>query len=184
MNSNLPRQEVVVTDVRMPFGSMVKFMVKWAIASIPAMVILLVLGALFWTVLATLPKISTPKIAESHIPANEASAIASIKAISTGEMIYSSGHPDVGFTANLVALSGSAHSEQFIDKNLASGRKGGYTFTYTPGDKINRAIRSYTITAVPDEVGTSGQRRFFADESGEIHYNADGPADLTSPVIQ
>ena len=28
--------EVVVTDIKMPFGSMVVFMVKWAIATIPA----------------------------------------------------------------------------------------------------------------------------------------------------
>jgi hypothetical protein len=28
----------------MPFGSMVEFMVKWAIASIPAFIILLVIG--------------------------------------------------------------------------------------------------------------------------------------------
>jgi hypothetical protein len=34
------RPEVVVVDVRMSFGSMVIFMVKWAIASIPAALIL------------------------------------------------------------------------------------------------------------------------------------------------
>lgn len=38
-------QRVVVTDVEMRFGSMVAFMVKWTIAAIPAMLILLVL---FW----------------------------------------------------------------------------------------------------------------------------------------
>ena len=32
--------EVIVTDISMPFGSMVLFMVKWAIASIPAALIL------------------------------------------------------------------------------------------------------------------------------------------------
>lgn len=36
--------EVTVTDVRMPFFSMVIFMVKWAIAAIPA---LFILGTLF-----------------------------------------------------------------------------------------------------------------------------------------
>jgi len=35
---------VVVTDIDMPFGSMVRFMVKWAIASIPAFVILFIIG--------------------------------------------------------------------------------------------------------------------------------------------
>ena len=37
--------EVVVVDVKIPFGSMVVLLVKWAIAAIPAAVIL---GALFW----------------------------------------------------------------------------------------------------------------------------------------
>ena len=40
----LPTQ-VSVVDVNMPFGSMVVFMVKWAIASIPAFLILIGLGA-------------------------------------------------------------------------------------------------------------------------------------------
>ena len=29
-----------------------------------------------------------------------------------------------------------------------------------------------------------GERRFYSDESGEIHYNAAGPADVNSPVLQ
>ncbi|WP_447590175.1 hypothetical protein [Aquipseudomonas campi] len=37
-------QPVVVVDVRMSFWSMVFFMVKWALASIPAIIILLVIG--------------------------------------------------------------------------------------------------------------------------------------------
>jgi hypothetical protein len=36
--------EVTVTDIKMPFASMVVFMVKWAIASIPALLILALLG--------------------------------------------------------------------------------------------------------------------------------------------
>ena len=37
------RREVVITDIRMPFESMVVFMVKWAIASIPAFAILFII---------------------------------------------------------------------------------------------------------------------------------------------
>jgi len=35
------KQEVIVTDIKMNFGSMVIFMVKWAIAAIPAILILI-----------------------------------------------------------------------------------------------------------------------------------------------
>ena len=44
MSSN--DSQVTVVDVRMPFLSMVVFMVKWAIASIPAIIILAVLGSI------------------------------------------------------------------------------------------------------------------------------------------
>jgi hypothetical protein len=37
---------VIVTDIKMPFWSMVRFMVKWAIAAIPALIILTIIGAL------------------------------------------------------------------------------------------------------------------------------------------
>ena len=46
--ANLHR-EVTVTDIQMPFWSMVRFMVKWAIASIPALLILIVLTVASWT---------------------------------------------------------------------------------------------------------------------------------------
>ncbi|MGB5616135.1 MAG: hypothetical protein WBM78_04800 [Desulfobacterales bacterium] len=38
--------EVVVTDIKMPFGSMIVFMVKLAIATIPAVIILSAVGTL------------------------------------------------------------------------------------------------------------------------------------------
>ncbi len=46
------KQEVVVVDVDMPFWSMVGFMVKWAIAAIPAFIILIVIGAIAAAILA------------------------------------------------------------------------------------------------------------------------------------
>lgn len=50
------RKEVVVTNIRMPFWSMVVFLIKLALAAIPALLILwilttlvmAVLGVLFW----------------------------------------------------------------------------------------------------------------------------------------
>lgn len=40
-----PAQNVCVVDVKIPFGSMVVLLVKWAIAAIPAAVILVVPAA-------------------------------------------------------------------------------------------------------------------------------------------
>jgi hypothetical protein len=49
------RREVVVTDVKIPFWSMVVLMVKWAIAAIPAVIILMLIAALVSVVLAMIP---------------------------------------------------------------------------------------------------------------------------------
>jgi hypothetical protein len=38
-------REVVVVDVKIPFWSMVTLLVKWALASIPALIILFLIGA-------------------------------------------------------------------------------------------------------------------------------------------
>ena len=51
------RPEVVVTDIKMPFWSMVVLMVKWAIAAIPALIIFFVIataaGAAFSAIFGT-----------------------------------------------------------------------------------------------------------------------------------
>ena len=48
------KQKVIVTDIQMPFWSMVMFMIKWTIASIPAFIILTVLVLLFGAVISGL----------------------------------------------------------------------------------------------------------------------------------
>jgi hypothetical protein len=48
---NNDKQEVVVTDIHMPFMSMVVFMVKWVIASIPAMIILVIITTVLMAII-------------------------------------------------------------------------------------------------------------------------------------
>lgn len=48
------RQAVVITDIDMPFGSMVRFIVKWVIASIPAILILWIIMAIIGGIIALL----------------------------------------------------------------------------------------------------------------------------------
>jgi len=45
---------VIVTDIKMPFSSMVVFMVKWAIATIPALIILTVIGSITFGILSAI----------------------------------------------------------------------------------------------------------------------------------
>lgn len=49
-----PPQDVKIIGINMPFGDMVVFMVKWAIAAIPAMIILIFIGLIVGVILAAL----------------------------------------------------------------------------------------------------------------------------------
>lgn len=46
--------KVVVTDIKIPFGSMVILMVKWAVATIPALIILTVIGSITFALITAL----------------------------------------------------------------------------------------------------------------------------------
>ena len=52
--NNETETRVVVTDISMPFISMVIFMIKWVIASIPAFIILSILWAIVMAILSTI----------------------------------------------------------------------------------------------------------------------------------
>ena len=56
------------------------------------------------TIILIIAAFAIPRFTGATIPAHEASAIASIKAINESEMIFASSHPDIGFT------SGSCHA--------------------------------------------------------------------------
>ena len=48
------RREVVVTDIKIPFWSMVVLLVKWAIAAIPAVIIVFFIAAVLSAVLGVI----------------------------------------------------------------------------------------------------------------------------------
>ena len=48
------RVEAVIVDFNMPFGSMVLFIIKWAIAAIPAIIILSIIWVVVVAILATM----------------------------------------------------------------------------------------------------------------------------------
>ena len=89
------------------------------------------------TIILIAASLPIPRLNKDEIPAHEVSALASIKAIHASEMMFASTNPDQGFTPDLATLgsTGNGVGESSIDSNLASARKSGYTFTYTPAEK-------------------------------------------------
>jgi hypothetical protein len=43
--------KIIVTDIKIPFRSMVVLMVKWAVATIPALIILILIGSIMQRIL-------------------------------------------------------------------------------------------------------------------------------------
>ena len=118
--------------------------------------------------------LAVPNFMRSRLFANETSAIASLRVIVTSEITYAStsGNGSFGSTQDLL-------DEGLIDAALGSGTKDGYNLTLTPDGSTG-----FTVTAVPVAVGTTGQRGFFADETGVIRYSDDGSAPTKdSPAI-
>jgi hypothetical protein len=81
-----PTSKVGITDINMPFLSMVRFMIKWAIASIPAMLILLILGAVSWGLIIGIGSNLLKKTSESPLP--EALSLSSAPVIDAEAVAY------------------------------------------------------------------------------------------------
>lgn len=96
-------------------------------------------------VILTIAAIAIPSLIRAKISANESSAAACIRQISTGQIAYAASYPLVGYATNLASLgpgtgnvscasSGPTSTNAcIIDNVLASGNKSGYQFV-TVGD--------------------------------------------------
>jgi len=104
--------------------------------------------------------------------------VGSVRTVNTGEVTYAASCPGIGFSATLVELNTGAvcaGGTGIIDNVLATGVKSGYTFTYAPV-ATNGLNTTYTDIAVPQTVGTTGQRGFYSDQTGVIRYSLTGVA--------
>jgi type IV pilus assembly protein PilA len=135
---------------------------------------LLVVVAVIMVILA----IGIPSFLRSRMRANEADAVASLRVIHTAVLTYSTTYPGQGFPATLASLGGAnpctATPAQacLIDNVLALGIKDGYAFAWT-GDGLTPSF-SFTLTATPQVVGSSGQSMYCTDQTGVIRYDPSG----------
>jgi type IV pilus assembly protein PilA len=128
--------------------------------------------------------IAIPNLIRSRMAANEASAAATLRTLNTAEILYSTTYG--GFSPNLKDMGPNgttcgattiptATAACLIDTVLANDpiQKSGYTITYTP---TGTPPATYTIVALPNAVGSTGQRAFCTDQSVVIDVNGGGTA--------
>lgn len=130
------RQSVIVTDIRMPFFSMVVFMVKWAIAAIPAFLILTVIGVLIWGMLSGLMLSLTTdkKIQSIHATGIEAAS--------------------VGFSSNAQASKPVALSSVKLEYQYSKNRSNVLFLNVTISNDNSHSVRDFTISC--NQYGASG----------------------------
>ncbi len=124
-------------------------------------------------IIVLLAAIAIPNLLRARLNANEASAIASMRAIASAAITYRASNPV--FPGNLSVLSNAVPA--YVDAFLGSGIKQGYNFTVTG------ATNWFNATAVPITQNATGVRSFYVDVSGIIRSSSNGTATVDSTPI-
>ncbi len=111
-------------------------------------------------IIVLLAAIAIPNLLRARLNANEATAIATMRTLSTAMESYRAAQTPPSYPANLSILNTS--TPPYIDSALATGNKSGYTFTLSAG------TNTYTVTGTPQSVNVTGSRSFFVDSSGVV----------------
>ena len=130
--------------------------------------------------------IAIPNLLRSKMAANEASAVGSLRTISTAQATYSSMY-NVGAATTYVELgpgNNTCATANLIDAVLAAGQKSGYNFPAIVSTANNTpaailastgcadGAATWNVSANPITCDTTGHRTFFVDQSGVLRFNA------------
>jgi len=122
-------------------------------------------------IIAIIAAIAIPSLLNARKAGNEASAISSLRTLTTVNEQYRTRF--LTYSTSLANLSAAT----YINSVLGSGTKSGYNFTFAGGTS------TWNVSTVPTTAGTTGDRGFFADESGVIRFAASGAATSASSPI-
>jgi type IV pilus assembly protein PilA len=129
--------------------------------------------------------IAIPSLTQAKINANEASAVASIRAINTAELSYQAAYD--GYSDSLANLGGaeqctkSAATACLLDQSLAGGVKSGYNFAAVGSTAANGANTAYVVGAAPVVFDRTGKRLLCSTEKNVIRADLNGGGSTTPP---
>ncbi len=127
-------------------------------------------------VILVIAAIAIPNLLRSRIATNEASAVNSLRTLTTAENTYYTTYPQLGFACDLTKLGGGknppdATAAGIIAADLSSGVKAGYSFVKGACTVSGTLTVSFQYSAAPLAVGQSGNRFFCTDNSGILRYS-------------
>lgn len=126
--------------------------------------------------------IAIPSFLRAKISANESSAVASLRTITTAETTYASSWGS-GYAATIDNLGGpppclvaTALKGCIIDSALtvAPYSKSGYTFTAVGNSAVGGVNNGFEANATPNSVDVTGKRAFCSDQTGVLRANFTG----------
>ena len=150
-------------------------------------------------IIGIIAAIAVPGLLRARMSGNEASAIGSMRAINSSESTYSSSCAQNGYATTLTALAKppAVGAASFISPDLATdpSLKSGYsvsiatqvgallvtTAASTCNAAVTDAMAAYWAGAVPQNIGSTGQRSFATDSRGTIFFLNTGVA-LANPI--
>jgi type IV pilus assembly protein PilA len=130
--------------------------------------------------------IAIPNMLRSKLSANQASAVANLRTITTASVsywvTYSNGYPpSLGSLGGPGNVGATCTAAELVDTTLtvAPNQKSGYTFAYTgeqgtvtlPAPGCPAGFVGYLATAVPITPGLTGNLSFCSSEPGVIHFD-------------
>lgn len=144
-------------------------------------------------IIGIIAAIGIPGLLRARQVGNEASAIGSVRAMSSGQTAFAASCGGGGFAETLPALlTGAPGGPPFVSPDVAP-IKSGYLIANTGSgavvlmsggtcNTIADSRRGYLVTATPLTVGSTGQRSFGSDEQGAIYQDRTGVV-LTAPLV-
>ena len=149
--------------------------------------------------ISVIAAIAVPRLLRARISSNEASAIGSMRTISSAQAAFAASCGGGGYAITVadLALPPTGGGQAFIPVDLAAatsgGTKSGYTFTITgaTGGSVlaaadtcngsaNASETEFFSIGDPSQVGSTGQRFFAGDQSGQIRQDFAQLADMTA----
>jgi len=127
-------------------------------------------------IILVIAALAIPNLLKAKMRMNEASAVSSLRTISSSELVYSIVY-GAGFTDGLAKLSGNGvvvnpNNAGLIDTILAGGTKSGYVFTFTVlSTDPSGQVQAYCVNADPLVPSSSGERHFYVDQTSVIRFN-------------
>lgn len=134
-------------------------------------------------IIGIIAAIAVPALLRARMTGNETSAIASIRAINSGQVSYST-----GCSAGFYSTTYPSLAPLYLSPDLTGALvplKSGYRYTLAPGFGAmpgpndcagNPTTDGYYVTVRPLTVGVTGARGFASNQSGAIWQDASGLA--------